>query len=174
MLFPSLTFEEGAPPTSSLPPYLHLRSGRRAHKVQWSRSTPALLYKGSVPDQNRKLTCCRAPLSQSPQPSRLGAHMGLLAVGDRARPSHAPTFSSQRFGKALKPWPTARTSDSSTCRGSSCGLCKTRDRVRDVPTRTSPKQRKGTAQKWLSNSTGGDASPAAGSRRARRPLSSGL
>lgn len=46
--------------------------------------------------------------------------------------------SSQRFGDALKPWPAARSSDSSTCRGSACGLCRTRDRVRDVPTRTSP------------------------------------
>lgn len=86
----------------------------------------------------------------------------------------APTFSSQRLEETLKPWPAARTSDSSTCRGSSCGLCSTRDRVRDAPTRTSPKQRKGTVQKWLSKSTGGDAPAAAGSPCGRRPLSSGL
>lgn len=86
----------------------------------------------------------------------------------------APTFSSQRFGDTLKPWLAARCSDSSTCRSSSCGLRRTRDRVRDVPTRTSPKQRKGTAQKWLSNSSGGEGSLAAGCGRACRPLSSGL
>lgn len=149
---------------------------------------PALPCKGSVPESKQEADlvseCPQLPaphLQQNTPPSRLGADLVFLRVSrcmPRA-PRHgdvplAPTFSSQRLGTTLKPWPAARSSDSSTCRGSSCGFCRTRDRVREVPTRTSPKQRNGAAQKWLSNSTGGDESPASGSRGARRPLSSRL
>lgn len=90
----------------------------------------------------------------------------------RGTPSPPPTCSSNDRGEMLKPCSAAGKWAIFTSATSSLGLSRARGSVREAPSRTSPKHRKGDLQKWLRDRTGGEA--AASSAAEFRGLADGL